>query len=72
MTIQTLATTEIKHGDFAGLLIEEIHASQLRGMKAVRVTHKAIKGFEARALVANDLGTWSIIEEVKKSVRLQF
>ncbi|CAM0035062.1 hypothetical protein SIPHO059v1_p0091 [Vibrio phage 264E42.1] len=72
MTTQTLSMTEIKHGDFAGLLIEEIHASQLRGMKAVRVTHKSIKGFEARALVANDLGTWSIIEEVKNCVKLRF
>lgn len=72
MTAQTIAMTEIKHGDFTGLMIEEIQASKLRGMKAIRVTHKAIKGFEARALVAKDLGTWSIIEEVQKSVRLQF
>lgn len=72
MTTQTLSMTEVKHGDFAGLVIEEIQASKLRGMKAVRVTHKAIEGFEARALVAKDFSVGAIIEEVKSCVRLQF
>ncbi len=72
MTTQTLSITEIKHGDFAGLLIEEIHTRKLRGMKAVRVTHKSIKGFEARALVAKDFSVGAIIEEVKNCVKLRF
>lgn len=67
-----IKTTEVNHGDFAGLLIEEISTRRLNGMKAVRVTHKAIEGFEARALVAKDLGTWSIIEEIKNCVKLRF
>lgn len=67
-----IKTTEVSQGDFAGLLIEEISTRRLNGMKAVRVTHKSIKGFEARALVAKDLGTWSIIEEIKNCVKLRF
>lgn len=63
-------TTEVTSGNLSGLVIELIHCSSLRGMIAVRVTHKLISGFEARGLVAGGTTVDRIIEEVQNKVRI--
>lgn len=62
--------TDIEVGEFKGLRIEEIAVDKLKGMKAVKVTHRMIAGFEARALVAATMGTGDIFREVRTSVKL--
>ncbi|CAM0006652.1 hypothetical protein VPHK379_0014 [Vibrio phage K379] len=64
--------TDIEVGEFKGLRIEEIAIDKLNGMKGVKVTHRMIAGFEARALVALTVGTGDILKEVRESVRLTF
>lgn len=70
MYVQNKQTTEIQVGEFKGLVIEEMIVRGLNGLKAVKVTHEKITGFEARALVALTMGTGDILKEVRTSVRL--
>lgn len=66
-----ITKTEVTSGNLNGLVIELIHNLSLHGMIAVRVTHKAIDGFEARGLVAGGTTVDRIIEEVETKVKLR-
>lgn len=63
--------TEFTSSDYAGLIIEQIWHSTLDGLKAVKVTHKSIPNFEARALVAEELPITDIFSEVIQRVRVR-
>ena len=62
--------TELALGDYAGLIIEEVYLVDLHCIKVVKVTHKAIEGFEARAMIASTMTTIEIFEAIKKDLRL--
>ena len=63
--------TEFTSSEYSGLIIEQIWHSALDGLKAVKVTHKSIPNFEARALVDEKLPIADIFSEVVQRVRIQ-